>query len=224
MERKMMSKYLRLGLGLVVLGATACGGAGGSNDQGVSFSFLGYYQGPTTAALPEVSLPVSIGGEEDEGYSGLEETLFACFLNGLSGEFLRVDRLIYEFNAPGAGVSIPSTNTGFTLFLGPAVPALSNSNLPPGFSGSAPSNVNCGRVLVVPPDIAQFIVLNKGFFPEETFTVEMRVSASGVSSSGNRFTTPAQSFLLLFTTDNTIPPIQDDPDNDDTEEDSFQEL
>ncbi len=216
-----MKAWFRSALGIaLIMAISACGGSGGNNQQGVSFSFLGFYETAPVSADEELGPPFVateyfVGGSEDDGFSGLESpAMFGCALNNLNGQFIRVDRAFYEFNSPGAGISIPSTSTATNMFLGPAdgggsagAAAGFDSTLPDSFAGdSAPKSRNCGRLLKVPPSVAQFLALNKGNFAEETFEVEMKVTLSGVTSSGDRITSNPMSFLLLVTTGTPITP------------------
>jgi len=212
-----MKAWFRSALGVALIVAlSACGGSGGNNQQGVSFSFLGFYSAaPLTAdeelPPPFVATEYFVGGSEGGGFSGLESpTVFGCALNNMNGQFIRVTDAIYDFRGP---FDIPSTRTAMSMFLGPADGAGAggatgfDSTLPDSFAGdSAPKSRNCGRLLKVPPSVAQFLALNSGSFAQETFEVEMKVTLSGVTSSGNRVTSNSMSFLLLVTTSSPITP------------------
>lgn len=135
---RMFYKYTTL---FSALAATAlgigCGGNGASNnDQGMSVTFLGYFQDYSSASsctsLPQglsgAIIPIGMAGPEpataSDSPAGLQaDSSFAAILgvqNNLFKQTFRVDRASFDYFIPGAQVQPPSTSVPVSMFLTPA--------------------------------------------------------------------------------------------------------
>jgi hypothetical protein len=189
---------LVLGLALTAaVGFVACGDST-RNNQGTSFTFLGWYQ----PELDEDGNPDPQG--EPEAVTGLyysldnpavDFTAYAGIQNNLYGEALRVQRIHYNYEVIGSSIQVPSTEVVINWFLGPSV---DNSNgafdqestLPDSFQGGDEgedfSPKGYVEVPMLPAALKNFLSLNRNRLPQTPFSLVVRSSASGVSTAGRQ--------------------------------------
>lgn len=205
-------------LALVTAAVIGCGG-GSSNNQGVSFTLLGFFESGEDDAAGQVGsiLPLSSQFETSEAISG-SVFVWAGAMNNLSQQFIRTDGMFLSYFIPGATSNPPRTATSFGMILGPAVGDSTegqppfDSSLPPSFADeeNAPSNVAKIEVNLLPPDIRTWINLNRTSLPEPPFDMIITAYATGLTSAGDRIDSNKAQYLVQFTPDNIIPPAQGD--------------
>ena len=176
----------------LLLLTVSCGDSN-RNDQGVSFTFLGWFQDAEgdigRTSFPPTPLSDAAGGEL---------TAFAGVQNNLAGEFIRVNRVFHEYIVPGAEISIPGTSVSLGLNVGPADAENSNSTLP---VTSEQDSVVFGNVPVVPVEIREFLALNRSQLPSLPFTMIVRSQAEGTTSGGRSLTTNFIEIDVVFSAD-----------------------
>ncbi|RMD85533.1 MAG: hypothetical protein D6808_05050 [Candidatus Dadabacteria bacterium] len=229
MLKKNIFKVL-IGVGLI-LSVLSCGST--NNDQGVSFTFLGYFSevpddpsGAVPAGVVGLSAPLSTAtGESSASFGGAIVTV-AGVQNNLSGQFIRVDRIFMSYNIPGASAQPPDTSAALSILLGPASSSTSSggdtgtgtegggssgasgSSLPDSFANGSLSNINYAQFMVVPPEIIAWLNFNRAKLPEPPFTMTVTAYLSGVTSAGDRMDTNSVPLFIQFVPDNVIEPTE----------------
>ena len=194
------------------VGGIGCGDSS-NNDQGVAFTFLGWFAdttgliGITTAAIP---LSGNVESSDPEtGFPGFTTgpAYFAGLQNNMTGQFIRVDRMHHEYYVPGASTNPPDTSVGVPVTLGPA-PGAGPENVDSSLPGSLDTvgNVSYAGAFLLPANVREFMVINKNQFPEPPFILVVTSYASGVTSSGQRFDSNRIEFEFLVEPDVLITP------------------
>ena len=181
---------------IALLFLTASCGDASRNDQGVSFTFLGWFQ-DGTGDVGRTSFPPTPLADA----AGIGLTAFAGLQNNLAGEFIRVNRVHHEYIIPGADIAIPGTSVSAGGNIGPADIENSNSTLP---VTSAQESISFGEVFVVPLEIREFLVLNRSSLPSLPFTMIVRSQAEGTTSGGRSLTSNFIEIDVIFTSDVAI--------------------
>lgn len=227
-----MSALFRTSRNFVIAFAAAllisgCGSSGTNNDQGVAFTLLGFFPNtiiedelPGCEEIPAGLLGVSVPLSSDtEGVGSTGGTLAVLGLqNNLSGQFIRTERVFLEYNIPGATRQPPSTSEVSTQTISPfngedGEGSSINTTLPGGFA-QADCNKTYGQFWVVAPEVMQWISLNRNALPEPPFKGSVRVTVTGISSSGDRYTTNPADLEIVFTTDNVVIPSSGSGDDE----------
>ncbi len=216
---RMRNLLAGLAVGLAVVG---CGSAT-NNDQGASFTLLGYF-----AALPSsgaTDLPVQLTGlsillsdsDQNEtppsGNNLGSGTVLAVvgIQSNLVAQAIRTDQVFFEYNIPGASAQPPTTNYALSMTLGPATSATTapSSSLPGGFTGL--SNRAFAQVPVIPAEIRQWMSLNRNSLPERPFVMTVRTVVTGVGTAGDRWDTNAADLFVQVNDDTIISPTEGTP-------------
>lgn len=204
---------------LIAMVLVGCG-SGTNNDQGVTFSFLGYYESSGGAPVGQLTTPLTVDSSEgvtddSDGTEG-EAITFLGFKNNLSGQGLRLQRVFFSYFVPGAMIQPPDTSAAQSLLLGPgaAIPGVVTS-LPPGF-GSGLTATQYVATSVIPPQIREWINLHRTELPEAPFDMEVIAFARGITTAGDSVETNSASLMVRFLPDNLINPT----DGEETEEES----
>lgn len=130
--------------------------------------------------------------------------------NNLHGQFFRADRLLLEYFIPGSSVQPPSTTFALNLLAGPAEGREQGgtdstggirrpivTSLPPSFRS------NCNRafaqVPLIPPAIFEWLAFNRNQLPATPFDMEVVITLTGLSSSGDRYDTNSGAFGIIVT-------------------------
>lgn len=185
---------------LVLSFLVACGDAT-RNSGGTSFTFFGWFADATgtegaSARITSFNTLVA------------DSALFAGLQNNLAGQGITVDVVKNSYYIPGSTVSIPDTIFPINAFLRPT--ALGDegnfgnavSTLPEGvFTGD---NVSYTQTLLVTPQIAEFLTLNREAFPQFPFDLIVTTSIEGVTTAGQRVETNAVTFNFAIDSDLAI--------------------
>ncbi len=203
--------------------AVGCGSSS-TNNQGVSFTLLGFFAELPEAGseeLPQGSIgqavPISaVNPETQAGNAVGTTTTIVGLKNNIVSQFIRTDRLKISYYIEGASKQPPNTTIAFSVLLGPgggsssgeeggeeSSSSSSTSSLP-DFSSIASQGF--GSFPIITPDISAWLNLNRGSLPELPFTLTATVKASGVTSSGNRVDSNEAQYFIIFTPDNEIAP------------------
>ncbi len=191
-----------------------CGSSSSTNnDQGVSFTLLGFFSNSATASggacnggsgnlLTTVNSPISSSDETVTSESAVNVQVGVQ--NNLAGQTVRVDRALIQYFVPGSDVQPPATTVGVSGTLGPTSVTGVTTSLPGSLSTLC--NARNLDISVVPPAIREFINFNRDSFPETPFNMEVTVEMSGQSSAGDRLVSNQQTLVVRFTTDTVIAP------------------
>ena len=209
----------RLLAGVVIGGALVSCGSASNNDQGVSFTLLGYFTGAgdttDTTTLPTsltgVSIVISDPNDEAppsaDNFGGGTVVAYVGAQNNIVTEFIRVDQSFFEYVVPGASVQPPSTNYPVTMTLGPGPSSSPNppgSSLPGGFEGLA--NRGYAQVPIISADIRAWLNFNRALMPPTPFYLTVKTVLSGVTSAGDRLYTNAADLFVQVNDDTIIAP------------------
>jgi hypothetical protein len=213
MRKLYLFNCLLAGVALFVLSLSGCGDDT-RNDQGVSFTFLGWFNDTSgTVGVTAIAAPLSGSNPEvptDQGGTiGGIIAKYAGLQNNLSGQTIRAERAYHSYFVPGASIQPPSTSVSVALTLGPAS---ENDDLPFEGESTLPGNlskrgdVGYAGVPVVTADVRDFINMNRERFPEPPFVMEVTTYVSGVTSAGNRLETNEFQIEVIWTPDNVVAP------------------
>jgi hypothetical protein len=172
----------------VVALATWSGCGGSSNNQGVSFRSLGFFQDSsgsvgesgTCASLRDSTVippPSTTGTGLDGGFLGLQNSMISQGIN--------VDHVNLSYFINGSGLAIPNDVFALSVRLGPA-------------GGVAASTV-FSQIVIVSPQIFKFLNDNSNRLPDLPFTMVASATAVGTADSGDVFTTNRSTFQVVFT-------------------------
>jgi len=209
MEKNKM-RFFKQTLAIMVLTAlTFMAGCGGSsNDQGVTFTALGFFQVTEEDGVLEIDPDVGITGVG--GVIGGGSTLVAIGLqNNLCCQFIRTERLKLTHYIPGAAIQPPDTAVPLSAVINPTPTAVIGENgeqqtvsgassLPDGFvTGEA----SVGYYVMQPlrPEISEWLLFNKASLPDTPFSMVVSATVTGVTSAGNRLeTNPVDLNVTVF--------------------------
>lgn len=195
-----------------------CGG-GSNNDQGVSFSLIGFNSVDDQNAceadqfVSENRTNISFGDTTENLASANFTPLAQCMTvrNNMSSQGIRVDRAILNYNVAGSSLQPPRTTVATSKLLGVSESGYEtppDSSLPPGFAGIAPESLIAP--IIIPPSIFEYLNLNRNSFPDLPYILETCVTLSGVTTSGQRINTNEACIPVTVAEDNVIPPTEGD--------------
>lgn len=202
-----------LGIGLLF----ALGGCGGAtnNDQGVSFTLLGFRADSDNCDQPVANqsgttAPLS---QDTEATGGLAGAIIAGAVvqNNLTAQFVRTEHIFFTYFVPGASTQPPATSSVLGAVVGQAVTDEDGTVTPGKF---------CGEVFIVPAEVMNWINLNRTSLPELPFTMEVTASVTGITSAGDRLDTNDIKYVVQFTPDVIVPPTEGDGSEGDTDGDT----
>jgi hypothetical protein len=194
----------------------ACGSGGGSNDQGVSFTALGFFGTDDEGVCdPEVGssgtvIPISglvLGNNTSDA---LISSAFTCigFQNNMTTQSVRTQRVNLEYYIEGAAEQPPSTQVAFGVVLGRVqVDGSSGGDTSDQLvvgSGSgivAPNSIVAG-IAIMPAEIRSWISLNRGILPEAPFVMVATATAVGITSAGNDIRSNPIDYFIEVAPDN----------------------
>lgn len=187
----------RLGIIFILLLTFFVTGCGDStrNDQGVSFTFFGWFDdiaGATNVTGHTIPFSSEAGGLELLSFAGLQ--------NNLLGQGIRLQRMKNEYFIPGATISIPDTSTSLTGILGQGGP-IETSTLPDAFPAA---NISYSGVAIITTSIGEYLILNREFLPDLPFTMTIRSTATGVTTAGKTLESNPVTVDVVFTSDIAI--------------------
>lgn len=222
--RVSFSNIQRLVAGVFISGAMLGCGSASNNDQGVSFSLLGYFSelpatDDTTLPTQLTGLSMTLSDPSDEsppsGSNFGSGTVIAVvgIQNNLVAQFMRTDQIFFEYNVPGAAAQPPSTNYPLSITLGAADSSSvtpPNSTLPGGFADV--SNRGFAQVTVIPAEIRQWLTLNRDLLPSRPFVMAVRTTVTGVTSAGDRLDTNPADLIVQVADDTVVTPTVDEGD------------
>ena len=224
---KYISAVLALGLAL-----NGCGSS--PNDQGVSFSLLGFGELTTDAATGRtVCSSATFTNLVDVALSDIIEgngVIVGCpvIQNNMTNVTVRSERVNLSFFIAGATDQPPSSSTAATIVLGPvqnvADPNTGNPTNPtnPTNPGTQPVNgqnaiQSRGTVPVnlVPQATRAWLSENRASLPNPPFSMDITVTVSGITSAGDQLV--SNQALIQANVTNDLPINPSDPSTEPTE-------
>lgn len=215
-----MNWYVRSGLVLLSVASMAMLGCGSAtnNDQGVSFTMLGYSVAATASATPgaggttsgcstnpNLSGGVFALGSQTETSGATQQVLAGVVVrNNLTAQFIRTQSIQFEYIIPGSQIQPPTTAVPYGGVVAQAAAGANGAAGAPGLL--------CATVTVVPPQIISWMSLNRASIPEPPFMLIARGQVTGTSSAGDVFTTNPVDIAFTVVTDNPIIPADDSVD------------
>lgn len=200
---KKLGKAVFISSSLVLLG---CGSAT-NNDQGTSFTNIGFFQTNPDGELEfdcedwgiglsgtEVGIDFDTTNQMTSG----GEWVYLGLLNNLGHQYIHIDRFYISYDIPGSSVTPPSTSIAKSFVMVPPVSKDAgsedtqgtglDSSLPPSFASDACS-IAMLSFPIVTGDVKSWIAFNKVNLPDVPFVLEASVYATGVTSGGDRVNT-----------------------------------
>jgi len=178
------------------------------NDQGVTFTALGWFDVEQSDICIPTSVNQEVGRSQVLQPFGDTPVLTACpdiiaigLQNNLCCQGIRSERLLMDFFIPGAVVQPPSTALVLPGVLSPSESAQGgqqgdgdlgdagpSSSLPEGF-GNDNSIVYWILANPVPQSVVEWISLNRDKLPAAPFEMIITARATGVTTAGDRQST-----------------------------------
>jgi hypothetical protein len=161
-----------------------CGG-GGSNDQGISFRALGFFQDTTLttgdsgrcASLRDTTI-IPEPGPDTGGVLGLQNQM---------AQGINVNRVDLSYHINGSSLAIPNDVFALSLRLGPA-----------NGLESSPSTAGA-QIVLVSPQVFQFLNDNSSRLPDLPFSMVVFATAVGTADNSDQFEANRVSYQVLFT-------------------------
>lgn len=212
----------------LMIGLIGCGSS--SNDQGVAFTFLGYFQeaGDGSGEIPEalvgLSAPLSntINQEGNPALHGGALTAYVGLQNNLSGQFIRAKRIYFSYSIAGAAINPPDTSLPLSGVISPmgqeeggtdeegtdSTGSSQGSSLPDTFTGGDSGGPRYyAQTLLVPPAVMSWLSFNRDSLPEPPFTMVVTSQIEGITSGADVLRTNREDIFINFLPDNFIPPV-----------------
>lgn len=180
---------------VLLVGLTAVGcGNDGSNDQGISFRAVGIFTGdateqrctaPTTdKAIADQGIALQLSDPFlEQGYPNASTIFFLCrgyiwLQNDLFNQAIVVDRIDFEYEIPGARISIPSSSAPIGVVIRPANTKDQNP--------FGQLNVYLGHLegQLVPSRLVFFLRQNQPSLPALPYVMIVHITARGHTDSG----------------------------------------
>lgn len=205
----------------VVIGAALVSCGSSSNDQGMSFTLLGYFQssgteGTVPPVLSGASIVISDPNDEAppsaDNFGGGTVLAYVGIQNNIVTQTLRADQSLFEYNVPGAAAQPPTTNYPLSITLGPGTSSSTTpptSSLPGSFQGFP--NSAYVQVPIISADIRAWMNLNRDLLPDRPFIMTVRTTISGVTSAGDRLDSNPADLFVQVNDDAIIAPTVGNP-------------
>ena len=188
-----------------------CGGSG-NNEQGVSFTLLGFYQPPAGSTSSSVGSLVGDAGRIVsvsifKGNTGIsvasQQTTYLGLSNNLTGQTIRTTKINYSYEIPGSSLSIPDAVQFVSFILTPVSNGTgvgstgATTDLPdPAINQGKAGPTNFPQVVIFPPNVASWFNSNVASLPTGPFEIILTVTVEGITSSGSGLTTNPEYYTL----------------------------
>jgi hypothetical protein len=211
----------KLGLAGIALvaGVLGCGSSTTNNDQGASFSALGFFEANSTETPPPALAGFTTTLSSDPANQGifLNQSLAAIGLeNRLRNSFIRLTKVDCEYQVPGSSISVPPDSVAVSSFIpaspgigGPQIGGSGGSGGVGGSGGSSTggttttdtsSGTGGGNATgegsktymtfkVISASIYSYLNNNRNALPELPFQVQIFCTATGVTNAGKTIET-----------------------------------
>lgn len=170
-----------------------CGNNASNNDQGTSFTNLGYYSDTTgDTGVSGYVAPVNYddvdqgGGRATVGGGLPLIVTYMGLSNNLSSQFINVRRVECEYEVPGADASLVFPSDSFNVGL--TIQSSGDGGTSEGYIGFP----------VVGMEIYEFINVNKNSLPIPPFDLQVTCRAIGVTQAGDTLASNDQYLFVEF--------------------------
>lgn len=203
------------------------------NDQGMSFTALGWFEVPPqiendfeiqedgTIVITSIGTSQNISDQATSTSVALSEDIESSadtgaitgilgLQNNMAFQYVRVERAYHEYYIPGASIQPPATSVGVNVLMGSsseneeALGFNASSSIPGSFEAN-PNEVYPPAVIVT-PEVRSFINLNIDKMPEPPFVMIVTTVIEGVTGSGKRVRSNPIMFDVYWTPANVITP------------------
>lgn len=171
-----------------------CGGSS-NNDQGTSFTAIGFYTDSTGEAGDAGSILTLFTDVSPTQTEGLYSTTFMGFQNNLSNQFIRVSRIDCSYEVQGSFIDIPSDSFPGNVVLASSPVAEAGAPAPESAQNSSKGYT---EFIVVSPDIYSYLNNNRAYLPELPFRMTATCSGVGVTQAGDILTTNPLNYFVQF--------------------------
>jgi hypothetical protein len=185
-----MVKSRNIILALILVVPTLLNGCGSAsnNDQGTSFTAVGYFEDSTGTTGSSGQIVVLSN-------SGNGVITAIQLQNRLAGQFIRVTRLDCDYSIPGSAVPIPSDSFN----VGSVIEAAAVTRNPTtGEILTLEPSSGTLEFTIVSTDLIDFIIANIGSMPPLPFRMNASCSATGVTQSGDVLVTNSLGYFVQF--------------------------
>lgn len=206
---RMVRNLIIAGFALVSIG---CGSAT-NNDQGVSFTLLGFFRdnaGADSASGATTTLGSITDTENTDSSADTNLLVYFGTQNNLSGQFIRTQRAYITYSIPGAAIQPPSTSVAFSAVLAPSNNDVGTS-LPEGAGAGASSgatSTNFSQLPIITSAIKSWLNLQRNSLPEAPFDIEATATVVGATSAGDVYETNPASLTISVLPDVVITPTE----------------
>jgi hypothetical protein len=205
-----ISKIATLGVLVltVLVGATSCGSGASNNDQGASFSAIGFFgedeQGKVDPEIGEVGqfVPINFDTSLQYQFAGIDVHTALTYIgvqNRLLDQFIRVHRVDCSYDIQGSSLRVPDDSFPISLFLAPGADVDPITGEAPERDETAPIvSIQYAQFEIVSPDILDFLNANVASLPALPFRMTAVCSATGVTQGGDTLTTNSLNYMIQF--------------------------
>lgn len=183
-----------------ILGGVSCGT---SNDQGISFRSIGFFQPDDSGEIDEEDPQGDLGQAQALGCTaGFISSFIGLENNMVQG--INVQRVDLGYRIPGGSLNLERASEPFSQRLGPS-------------SGQETSEPRAfGEIFLLSPQQLEFLNQNRNRLPEPPFRLIVTAEAVGTADSGDTFRTNEVTYPidLLDDDDCLLPGEQPTPDLD----------
>jgi hypothetical protein len=177
--------------GLTLVG---CGG-GGSNDNGVSFAFLGVFQEVQEQVAPAADTLPSVENHPGDTGRIVDLTRITAIANDTNGDgdadggFLGMQNNLEDqgINVEGVNVKIIVAGAAINPVVTDFVPLSIRLGKAKVAEGETASNIAFAQTFFVQPDVVAFLNQNPNLLPPKPFSMSIVMRLTGTSDSGDSF-------------------------------------
>lgn len=186
-------------VGLALILGLICASCGSDeNNQGISFRAVGIFQGTVETdkctapvadkAIADQSIALRLNDPFiDDGYPNANTGFFLCrgyiwLENELVNQAIVVDRIDFEYEIPGAHISIPASSSTVGFRINPA-----NANPETNVNPFGQVNIYLGHLegQLVPASLVLFLRQNQPSLPALPYNMLIHITARGRTDSGD---------------------------------------
>jgi hypothetical protein len=196
-------------LSMLIGGLVSCGGSGSRNDEGVSMSFMGFYQFPNgltanaSGVIGDVGRSMSVRQLTtiDQAF---EQLTYLGIQNNLNGQFIRLQNVHVKYEIPGYNLFPPSASYPKRGVLVPSAndPEQGETNLPDILVGQETDGIKTtvfAAAPLFPPPVADWFAANKAALPNKQFNLIITYQVEGITSAGDTLFTTEEGYIVFVT-------------------------
>ena len=188
-----------------VLAITVSGcGSASNNDQGVSFTNLGYFapdeEGVCQNDVGLTAIAISINSSSSDVFGSAFGGACIGVSNNMVSQAVRTQRIRTDYFIEGAIENPPSTVQAFSVFLSPGTPIGASSSSSSSSTAAGLGSFVVAGFVAVPAEVRSWMVLNPDKIPETPFTMTITTTVIGVTTAGDQLeSNPTDLFVEVVT-------------------------